>query len=328
MAASKSRSELTVSFDELAGLKRVSLQTAHLSVKFLPELGGKMISLMRSESGREFLLQPPERPYRGATYGANFEEYDTSGFDECFPSVSACEYPGSDTVVPDHGELWSVPWQYEISDESLSLMTSGSRFPYIFSKRVSLDGPEVVLAYKVESLSDKPFKFLWSAHPLLAVIPGCQIVLPDEVNELFVNWSHNDRLGKFGDTCGWPFARDRYGVESNLAEVQSREAKIADKLFTDRLSDGYCAVYYPESDESIVFQFDTASVPYLGLWICQGGWPSPDRGHLTLALEPCSGRPDSLAEAAKREECQVLPPRETKSWQVRIQVQRGSPSRM
>lgn len=284
-----------------------------------------MISLKRLEGGREFLLQPPERTYSRSTYGSNFEDYDTSGFDECFPSVSACECPGGSDVIPDHGELWSVPWQHEPCGETLLLTISGRRFPYIFRKRARLERSKVVLSYEVESTGNEPLKFLWSAHPLLAVTPGCRIVLPKEVNEMFVNWSHRNRLGAFGDRCGWPLARDSRGNEIQLAELKSVEEKTADKLFTPRLSEGYCAVHYPDSDDSIAFHFDTACVPYVGVWICQGGWPGSDRGHFTMALEPCSGRPDSLAEAVSREECQVLPPGGKKSWDLTIEIQEGRP---
>jgi galactose mutarotase-like enzyme len=328
MAPSTTCQNTKVTLSSVGGFQQVCLQNACISVSFLPELGGKMVSLKRVEGGREFLLQAQNRPYSRPTYGANFEDYDTSGFDECFPSVSACEYPhgnGGSIVVPDHGELWSVPWQYEVRNEELLLAAFGRISPYVFRKRVRLDKNRVILNYEVESRSDQPFVCLWSAHPLLAVSPGCSIILPNAVSEMFVNWSRANRLGKFGDKCGWPIVRETGGTEVNLAQLSSIQAKTADKLFTPRLNEGYCAVYYRTSDESLSFQFDTSSVPYLGLWICQGGWPSPDRGHFTLALEPCSGRPDSLAEAVQRGECQVLPPGEKKSWELTIQIQEGYP---
>ena len=325
MAVSVTSPKTRTTLDSVGGFQRFTLQNECVSVSVLPELGGKMTSLKHLDSGHEFLLQPIERAYRRAAYGARFEDYDTSGFDECFPSVSACEYPGAADVVPDHGELWSVPWQAELCGETLLLTVSGRRFPYAFRKRVRLEASKVVLNYEVESTSSEPFNFLWSAHPLLAVAPGCRIFLPEQVHEMLVHWSHEERLGAFGDTCSWPIARNRSGNAINLAELKSAQEKTADKLFTPRLADGFCAVYYPESDDSLVFHFDTGAVPYVGVWICQGGWPYPDRGHFTMALEPCSGRPDSLAEAATRQECQVLPARGKKSWELTIEIQKGRP---
>lgn len=324
MAASVTDPQTRVTLDSAGTFQRFTLQNDCLSVSFLPELGGKMSSLKRLEGGHEFLLQPM-KPYRRATYADRFEDYDTSGFDDCFPSVSACEYPGESDAVPDHGELWSVPWQAETCGDTLLLTVSGRRFPYIFRKRVRLETSKVVLSYDVENTGSEPVKFLWSAHPLLAVTPGCQIVLPKEVNDMLVHWSREDRLGACGHTFSWPIVRDRDGNKVNLSELKSAEERTADKLFTPRLTDGRCAVYYPESDDSLAFHFDTSAVPYLGVWICQGGWPHPDRGHFTMALEPCSGRPDSLAEAAKTQECQVLPARGKQSWELTIEVQKGRP---
>lgn len=322
-STTKTRAECSVT---AGGFRVIGLQNACVSVSFIPELGGKMISLKRVASGREFLLQPPERPYRRPAYGARFEDYDTSGFDECFPSVSSCAYTqGKEKVhaIPDHGELWSVPWEWEVSDGELLLTASGHVLPYVFRKRVSLSENRVVLDYEVENTGVEPFSFLWSAHPLLAVSPGCRITLPGEVNEMFVNWSLADRLGKFGDRCGWPIAVESDGTKVNLAELSLAAAKTADKLFTPRLNEGSCGVYYPASDESLSIHFDTSAVPYLGVWICQGGWPSPDRGHFTLALEPCSGRPDSLAEAVERGESRMLRAGEKESWSLILRIRDG-----
>lgn len=281
-----------------------------------------MNSLQSVSSGREFLLQP-QRPYRPAAYRSNFADYDTSGFDECCPTVSECQYPAgkfAGATMPDHGDLWSMAWEYNVRYGELLFEAKGKSLPYIFRKRARLEGNAIVLRYEIASIGSQEFAFLWSAHPLFAVEPGCRIVLPDEVSRLFVNWSHDGRLGEFGDSCGWPIACTRKGVEVDLAQVASANARTAEKLFTSRLSKGRCAILYPGGDESIALHFDPLRVPYLGLWICQGGWPSPENGHFTVALEPCNGRPDSLREAIQRNECDVLKPGQKKSWEIRIEV--------
>ena len=312
-----------------AGLRLVQLANDRLVASFLPELGAKMSSLKSVSTGREFLLQPPDRPYRQATYGARFADFDTSGFDECCPTVSECQYPTGEfagAVMPDHGDLWSTAWLCEIGDSELHFEARGTSLPYVLHKHVSLESNAIILRYEIESTGSREFAFLWSAHPLLAVEPGCRIVLPSEVSSVFVNCSREERLGKYGDGCGWPVARTTGGGEVNLAELTTVNAHTADKLFTSRLSEGECAFSYPYSDE-LVFQFDPLLVPYLGIWICQGGWPSPDHGHFTVALEPCTGRPDSLRESIKMGECDVLQPGQTKTWELRLEVRSGQLSK-
>ncbi|PYT77521.1 MAG: hypothetical protein DMG40_23270 [Acidobacteria bacterium] len=303
----------------VGGLHRVTLDNGMVRARFLPEIGGKMTSLVRISSGHEFLLQP-QRPLRRPTYGDPFEAFDTSGFDECLPTVSACRDPTSGQLLPDHGELWSVYWQVRISSEQLCLSASGRVLPYRLTKTVRLESQDVVIDYELVNESDSEIKFLWSAHPLLAVEPGSKIVLPAEVKEVLVNYSLNDRLGKFGDRCYWPVAEAR-GVSRRLDILAPPTAGFADKVFTGGLTEGNCSFLKPASSESISFLFDSMTVPYIGLWICQGGWPDPSHGHYTAALEPCSGRPDSLCEAIARGENDLLRPGSTKNWSLRLRVQ-------
>lgn len=314
--------------DHIEGFRRVTLAHDGLVVAVLPELGGKIEMLRRAGSDRNALLAPA-RPYRKANYGASFEDYDTSGFDECFPTVAACKSPDEPKkLLPDHGELWSAEWTCEAEGENTLCMEAGGvNVPYRFRRRLTIEGETLRLDYELVSESDHQMRVLWSAHPLLAVSEGSRIFLPPEVHSLFVNWSAGERLGKFGDSCAWPRADDASG--RRLDVIGSRGMGTADKLFTERLHQGFCAFHDRASDESIIFRFDPNQTPYLGLWICQGGWPTTapaEEGHYTVALEPCSGRPDSLAEAAQRDECVRLKARETKHWWLEISLRAGAPT--
>src|ERR1044071_6954902 len=99
---------------QVSGLSAIRLHNDVLRAVFIPELGGKMVSLVRVASGHEFLLQPQDcgRKYGRPVYGDRMDDFDASGFDECFPTISACKYPEDLNVsLPDHGELWPVPWK-------------------------------------------------------------------------------------------------------------------------------------------------------------------------------------------------------------------------
>ena len=305
---------------DLQGFNAIVLENEHLQATVLPTLGGKIASLANRASGREFLLQPPDRPYSRATYGAPFDQFDTSGFDECFPSVSECQYPEapfSDVLIPDHGELWSVPWHAEQREGKLCLAMSGIRLPYLFRKELSLRGSTLRIDYEITSVSDAPMAYLYSAHPLLNVEPGATIVLPSGIESLYINSSSDDTLGKHGDTCGWPLAKV-HGGTTRLDVLVGRELLTAHKLFTPRVSNGLCGIHFPRTREALVYRFDPVALPYIGLWICQGAWPNADTGHFTVALEPCSGRPDSLVEAISRDEQRVLAPHKTHRWWIEV----------
>ena len=141
----------------------MTLLSDALEVSVLPELGGKLQSLRRPGSDKDFLLAPPERPYQRAHPGALFEAFDTSGFDECFP-----------TIFPDDGALWSIPWRCEASADghALEMEAQVSGAPWRFRRRLSLEGDTLRFEYRVSSLLDPSQRFLWSAHPLLEVSVG------------------------------------------------------------------------------------------------------------------------------------------------------------
>lgn len=245
-----------------------------LEVAILPEVGAKMISL-RAPSGREWLWQTRRRPFRVPEYGGAFEAYDISGFDECFPGIGEGPYPTGPwegVTVPDHGELWTLPWRAEIDGDTLTLSVNGVRFPYRLEKRVSLEAPDaapaqwagnrdgsssgsgnggrvtaaVRLEYRLTNLSPFPLRYLWSAHPLFDVRPGTRVLLPHGVR-VRTDWSKDGRLGPLGTEHAWPVARvttpgggagsdgDTDGGTAPLDVLPDATAGSADKLYTMRL---------------------------------------------------------------------------------------------
>ena len=309
-------------------LQRVVLQNEAIRTVILPEIGGKIGSLVSLKTGREFLLQHPERPYRRARFADSIENYDISGFDECLPTVAACPYPDppfAGVVMPDHGEVWSRPWKHEIRGEELILKVEGVRLPYLMRRTTRLAGPVMELEYEITNTGNQPFKYLWSAHPLLSVQAGSQIILPPEVSEVLVDYSARNRFA-IGKPTTWPQGRQADGRSVALDPISGPQQKTADKLFTPRLSQGYCGVRF-QTGEAIFFRFDPQLVPYVGLWICQGGFPPEGTPEFTVALEPCNGRPDSLAKAIARGECPELASGASQRWKLEIELQsKVSPS--
>ena len=331
---------LTVSHETLVTQKRlgsvaaVVLDNGSLRLTAVPELGGKIASLVRLESGYEYFLQPsyPERAYRRRSWGDPFEEYEPCGFDECMPTIAECLYPEEpflSTQLPDHGDIWCLPSDIQVVGDQITLTTFLRSLPLRLTKTVHLQENTVRLDYEATNLSQSTVKFLWSAHPLLRVESGTEIVLPREVEGAEVSWSTNGRMGKSGERCSWPLAPDRDGRLVELNRVVSPTAGNAEKLFTSRLSEGFCRISLPSANESIAFHFNPESVPFLGIWICQGGWP-PRRSdkQFAVALEPCSGRPDSLADAIRRNECMTLAAYETARWWMEIEVNGDLPRRL
>jgi len=324
-------SETLIRQTRIGWLDAVIFDNGLLRLTLVPELGGEIVSLIRNENGYEYLLQPhdPERAYRQRNYGDKFEDYEPSGFDECLPTIANCLYPEapfSASQLPDHGDIWCLSSAIEIVGEQIRLTSSIRSLPLRFTKKLQLRENIVRLDYEVTNLSQSSVKFLWSAHPLLRVEPGAEIILPNEVKEVEIGWSRDDRLGKSGERCAWPAATECSGRMVELNHVGSPSAGTAEKLFTPHLSEGLCGVFLSQANESIAFRFDPRLVPCVGIWICQGGWPTSSAAkQFTVALEPCSGRPDSLADAIRRNECVALAANATTRWWIEIEVNGGHP---
>jgi galactose mutarotase-like enzyme len=310
--------------------QKIVIENESLRAVILPELGGKIASLISLSSGREFFLQHPDRPYRRARHGDPFIDSDISGFDECLPTVSACPYPEppfAGMTMPDHGEVWSLPWKHEIGPETVTLEVAGVCLPYRLRRTTRLSGSAVELDYEITNTSDQAFKYLWSAHPLLTIEPGAEIVLPSGISELLVDYSAGKRF-MVGQTVAWPAALTAGGEPAQLNTITGPQQKTADKFFTSRMSEGYCGMRIPSVNQAIFFRFNPQEVPYLGVWICQGGFPAEGPPEFTIALEPCNGRPDSLVTAIANRECPELPAGGTHRWHLQIEIQTtGSPER-
>lgn len=307
------------------GLQRVVIGNGHVQVQLLPELGAKMVELRNERTGRQFLLEPDShgRGYSRARYGSDFSRYDASGFDECFPTVAAIDGEGAGAgglpPFPDHGELWSRPWDVELGEDSATLRIEGVRSPYTFEKRITLTGNRLHLDYAVRNRASGPLRFVWAAHPLLRAEPSARFLLPESVDAVRLDWASDARLGAPGATLPWPHLSEPGGLDYSV--VPGEDLGWAVKCFTPRLDRGFAGIHYPETDDVLLFTFDAAEIPYVGLWLCYGGWPEDANAkHRAVALEPTIGRCDSLLDAMRRGEHGEIGGDDVHTWSLELSV--------
>lgn len=306
-------------------LKAVRIGDQDLEAVILPDLGGKIASLRWR--GRELLARNPERPFRPARYAAPYADYDASGFDECFPTIGPCQYPDDPwkgAELPDHGELWSIPWKAQAEDNSLHLSAHGVRIPYRFEKWIRIPGPgRLHIHYALTNLTSFPFRYLWSSHPLIAPQPGMRIYLPEGI-KVRVDWSKDGRLGGLLSEHDWPHTKDSRSNPVDLSLVLSRDARLVDKLYTSRLEEGWCLVHDPARKMYVAFIFSPEKIPYVGLSINMGGWPEDKSGkkpgYYNLGVEPCNGYPDRLDIAIEKGDCPTLAPYASVNWDLELRA--------
>lgn len=330
---------------KLAGTEEnVVIKAGGCSVALMPALGGKIASL---RVGADELLQTSLKPLGPRTKTMAFADADASGWDECLPSVAACaiETEAGTATIPDHGDLWRVPWKVlAATADSATLRATCFSLPLQLTRSIilaeSATGWRLQLLYSLTNLGAYRVPWAWSAHPLFAVDAGDRIVLPAQIQTLRLEGSAAGRLGAAGDSVSWPLAQSRtqssngshnaaQAAQIDLSRVPSGDPEIGDKLFADfnsllidaRLSDGCCALERLRLGLRLTVRFDPALTPYLGLWLCYGGWPEgPGAKQFCVAPEATTAPVDSLASIGPWS--RSLDPGETQSWPMDLLIDR------
>jgi hypothetical protein len=317
---------LTVQAGDYEGLRALALESDTLRLQVLPDLGAKVISLVFKPTEREYLWRHPGRPMRLAAYGAAYEAGDISGWDECFPTIGAGVYPEAPWAgipLPDHGELWSLPWRYEHGADQLRMWAHSVRFAYSFERTFTfLPEAALEITYRVTNPTPFPLRALWSMHPFLRVSPLTRILLP-EGPRVRVELTKGQRLGQYLAEHPWPVTTDTEGREVDLSLMGPLDSRWMEKLFTTELGEGWAGLYDPADEHFLLFTFEVAEVPYVGLAQMRGGWPENETPSYSLILEPCTGWPDRLDVAIPRGACMTIPPESERHWTVTLHLGAG-----
>jgi hypothetical protein len=317
-------------------VEAIRLESDFLELMLLPACGGKIISLRRRPSGREWLWRNPHLPPRRPTYGADYNrELDSGGWDEIFPSVSPCRVTfGSrrDVVIPDHGEVVGLPWQVKAADTGaaqLSVECLALPFRFIRHVRLAPASARVEFCYQLQNLADEALPFLWTAHPLLNLAPGMRLGLPAGTRARVAAVAGGADVVA-GSSFLWPRLTTTTGASLDLSVVPDPQgpgfAPRALKVFTERLEHGRVMLAAPD-DEQLAVQFDPARVGHVGLWLNYLGWSgtgSPP--YFNLGLEPTTAPCGGLDQALCSDAARWLLPGERRGWWVSLTLDRPSAS--
>ncbi len=304
--------------DRSASLQKTLYKDA---VGYLLTLGGLNVTVLRRGGklqsirwdGREWLWQRQGTHFRFAAYGARFETGEFSGFDDMFPTISACPYPQADfseVTLPDHGEVWTQDFDCREEGSQLWCGVKGVALPYRFSKGVSLEENSIVIQYQVENLSDKTLCYLWAAHPLFVLQDGMRVEIPG-AETIFNAAMDQDNLGAFGQIHPWPVCASG----RDMRRLSGQHHTFQKYYVWNSLSQNQVLLHYPDGT-TLTMEATVAQAPYLGMWVDECGYGGY---HMRcVAPEPCTAALDRLDFAAAYDKQSLLPPLGTASWQLRI----------
>jgi len=298
--------------------KCLVLENETLCIRILPDCGGKIQSIYNKSKMKEYLYQSPYKQFKPPVYDSSYVDADFSGFDEMFPTISECYYPKGPwrgTRIPDHGEIWSVPWEYKLEQEAIFMAVYGVRFPYRFEKRIQfIQENTIQLSYKVINLSSFDFDFIWAAHPLFNCNENMVIVAPDSMHQI-INTAPGEILGSFGTVHEWPVTHMPDGKEYDISLIRSESSKSCKKFYAlGKVKEGWCALHDKKNGDVIGLSYPISQVPYLGFWINEGGCC----GQYNVALEPCTGALDRLDTAVQWNQAAVLEAGSEYEWYLNM----------
>ena len=296
----------------------VTMKTSVLSAQIMPSRGSTMTSLRWLPAGIELLRQRAGDRFLAGSYGGSFVAAERAGFDEMLPTIDACfcdQEPWQGTPMPDHGELWAIPWEYETAGEELVLKVAGVRFPYVLEKRLRFRDDSVLrIDYSLRNLSPFDLPFLWAAHPDFALHADAELELPGGVTELVRLFGTG---AVYGESVRWPFHVEPDGASRDLRQVRaSGTARAAKYYVRGRMPEGWCAVRFPRLGMRVKLSFPVEKVPYLAILPNEGGID----GLRELFIEPCTASYDRPDLARLRGELSVLPARGSLTWYLEIAV--------
>lgn len=309
----------TVKKSKFRGLVSLELENNLYLVKILPEAGGKIASLIYKPSGKEFLLQGKDEKCRLVDYDGDFLKADQSGIDDMFPTISEYhyeDYPWKGVRIPDHGEVWSLAWDYEIKNDQVALAVSGVRLPYKLKKRIELIHTNILrISYEAINPTDFDINYIWAAHIMIKADDGCRQIAPKDMIKAICTYSESGRMGNYGDVFDFPFVKQQDGTMYDASVYSEQSDDFQKFYFKDKMKKGLYGLKYPDG-HLLEIMFPTDVTPYFSGLNAEGG----SFGIRCVHLEPCSApfdRPD-IAKLHGKES--VLKARSVMKWNYDIKI--------
>ncbi|HHY79455.1 MAG TPA: DUF5107 domain-containing protein [Thermoanaerobacter sp.] len=300
------------------GVDAIKLENDGLKVLILPDIGSKIASIYRKDKDFEVLFQNKEGIYRKPKLGDKFAEFDASGFDDAFPTIDRCivKYEGREIEYPDHGEVWSATFNYEIINDKIKLWFESAILPCRYEKNIWLEGEKLKLHYKIKNNGKTEFPCMWIMHCLARCEEDMILKFPPGTKEV-VNVQKSSKLGEVDSIHPFPVTTSLDGNIYRLDRVLPRNSGHTEKYYVNGMvKEGVCSIYYPSQNVTFEIKFDKNKLPYLGFWVTEGGF----RGDYNCAFEPTNGFYDSIDIAKKKNKLFYLKSKEEFEFDIEISL--------
>ena len=251
--------------------------------------------------GYDLLTPEPKSFHPPATDYGRYETRPVYGYDDCFPTVDACRFPGTDWDVPDHGELCWSGWHASGTRQRLAFSVQSTVLPLLFTREMLFTESTIRWTFKAVNQGDWTIPFQHVMHPLMKLgevtdieLPACDAIYNETTRQMM--------------TLKSPRNIKKYLLEqpkgsTAMLFLQNVKSGIMSQTFRGGM---HLTVIFPEK------LFST-----LGIWWNNSGYPDEEGCRRTeCAFEPVPGLTSNLAEAYKSKSCLAVAPGRTLSWHI------------
>ena len=286
----------------------LQVTTATLSTLFLPEDGGKLVSVTANSDGFEFLCQNPSPDYARLAYDGSYVNSECSSWDDMFPTIDPYTPRTGNCAgitYPDHGEICRLPMTATVNGDTLTLACASRLFPITYEKRITAE-PDGALAmtYTMTNHGCEAFPYIWAAHCMLQGTDDLLVLTPDPADAPVAYM--------FGPEGRETFPRDR------LMGYKPGEGAAYKYYFTEPTGGGFVGADYTKSGHRFEMDYraNADAIPYIGIWINNGEF----KDYYNIALECATAPYDAPDKAEDKGYCSVLGAGETLQFTVRVRV--------
>ncbi len=291
----------------------VILENRTLRVVVLPGLGGRIWSVVYKPLDREIVWHNPRIAPQRVQFGSAFDNFWCGGWEEIFPTAAQATVNGE--ALPDHGELWSLPWapwtEQAANSAALRLTCHTPISNMVVEKTLTLheDEPRLQLTFRVKNSGGVDVPFLFALHPAMAVSEGDRIDFPAMRFDLEPSFPGS--LAGAEEPMHWPLATHG-GETTDLRQVKAASSGEVYFLYGRGHQEGWFAITDTAKRFSSGFIFSPQAFRSCWLFATYGGW----RGYHVVLPEPCTGYPQHLDKAIELGRATILPP--GAAWQTSV----------
>lgn len=275
------------------------------SVEYSPDDGARLDRL--SFDGYDLLTTEPISFHPPTTDYGEYETRPVYGYDDCFPSVDPCVFPGLDWTIPDHGELCWLAWEASEKPDRLTFTVRSRGLPVLFKRELRFAENRVNWAFEVINEGDNTLPFQHVVHPLMPLDEIIAVEMPafksvhDEIGQKTLDLKDPEALRDF---------------------LLNQVPGTANMLFLRGIETGKMAWTY-RNGSRLEVTFPEEHFPAIGIWWNNSGYPDEDGCRRNeCAFEPVPGLNSVLTDAYEVGRCLSVPPGQSFAWQIHWKIER------